>query len=382
VVVTISRPAYCNADDAARSIDFKPGVDEQAALARALTSAAENIDGQLHRVFYPWDGTRFFDWPNQGGSGGGQYADPWRLWFDQNDMVVMTALVSGGVTIPLSAVFLEPVNDGPPYTYIELDRSQSYMFGGNAQTPQHSIVPSGTWGFGAQADQVATLAADVGDSDTTVTLSDGSQAGMGDLLVLGYGRGDAPYPTAYGYAGALAPYVGERVLVTAKSAADTGLAQSSGCTTESDADQALTWTGGGSLNVGEVVILDQEQMLVEQVIGTTATVRRAWNGTTLATHSADVEIYALRQMTVSRAQLGTTASSYDSAAAVFKHRVPSLIRDLSIAETTNQVLQEGSGYARTVGSGEAAHPAPGVSLADKWDEARTAFGRKARLRAV
>ncbi|HEY6494946.1 MAG TPA: hypothetical protein VIZ43_16855, partial [Trebonia sp.] len=372
-----------NADETARSIDFRPGIDEQAAMARALTSAASNIDGQMKRVFYPFDGPRFFDWPNQGGSGGGQYADPWRLWFDQNDMVCMTAFVTGGVSIPLNTVFLEPVNSGPPYTYMELDRSSNAAFGGNSQTPQHSLVPSGTWGYGADADQVAALAADVSSGTATVVLSDGSQAGVGDLLILGYGRGPAPFPSALGYAGAIQPYLGERVLVTAKAAADTGLAQSgSGCTTEVDSDQALTWTGTGGLNTGEVVVLDQEQMLVEQVIGTTATVRRAWNGTTLAAHTTGAEIFACRSLTVWRAQLGTAPSSYTTGAAVHKHRVPSLIRDLSIAEAVNQVLQEGSGYARTVGSGESEHPAPGMSLADKWDEARTRHGRKARTRAV
>jgi hypothetical protein len=67
---------------------------------------------------------------------------------------------------------------------------------------------------------------------------------------------------------------------------------------------------------------------------------------------------------------------------VYKHRVPPLVRDLSIAESANQLFQEGSGYARMVGSGESAHPAPGLSLADKWDECRTRHGRKGRHRGV
>jgi len=45
-------------------------------------------------------------------------------------------------------------------------------------------------------------------------------------------------------------------------------------------------------------------------------------------------------------------------------------------------LQETSGYARTVGEGGEARPAPGVALADLWDEAVTRYGRKARIRAV
>lgn len=382
--IYINRPGYSNRYEAQRSLDFAPGIDVNARIDRATISAAENIDGQLKRVFFPSDDVRYFDWPNQGGSGGGQYAPPWRLYLDDNDIACMTTLVAGGVTIPLSAVFLQPVNNPqkgkPYYTYLELDRSQNYSFGNLSQTPQNSIAIGATWAPGALADPAGTLAANVGISDATVTVSDGSTAGPGDLIVLGYGRG---VPSgSMPYAAGIAPYTGERVLITDVSAVTTGLAQSGGgVTTAEDDDQALTTTGSGALNAGEVILLDQEQMLVEQVAGGIATVRRAYGGTTLASHSG-ATVWAYRQFSVMRAQLGTAASTYSSGAAVYRHRVPQLVRDLSIAEVENQLLQEGSGYARTVGSGESAHAAPGVGLADKWDEARTRHGRKARHRGV
>ena len=384
--MTIARVCYSNRSEAQRSLDFKEGLEVNTALDRAMTTAAEKIDAQMHRTFFPSDDTRYFDWPNQGGSGGGQYANPWRFWLDENDIVVLTALVTGGTTIPLNQVFLEPVNNPqknrPYYTYIELDRASTAAFGGNSQTPQHAIVMTGTWGYGADADPAGTLAANVGSGDTTVTVSDGSKAGPGDLIILGYGRGSAPFPSALGYAGAIAPYTGERVLVTDVSAVATGLTQSgSGAGTASAADQALTWTGAGSLNAGEVIVIDQEDMLVEQIVGTVATVRRAWNGTTLQPHSS-APVYAFRQFTVNRAQLGTTAGTYSSGAAVYRHRVPPMIRDLAIAEATGQLLQEGSGYARTVGSGESQHAAPGIALAELWDEAAARHQRKARHRGV
>lgn len=380
--MAVTRICYVSRQTAMRAVDFKDGIDQAQASDRAIQTASTNIDRQLHRVFYPVDATRYFDWPNQGGSGGGQYAYPWRLWLDQNDLVVLTSLVTGGVTIPLNQVFAEPVNDGPPFEYLELDRSTSAAFGGNSASPQHSIVLAGTWGYGADADQVATLAASVASGDTTITVSNGASTGIGDLLILGYGRGSAPFPTALGYAGAIAPYTGERILVTDVATATTGLTQSgAGCSTALDSDQALSTTGTGSLNVGEVVVLDQEQMLVEQIVAGVATVRRAWNGTTLATHSG-ATVYAQRLLSVTRAMYGTTAASASSAAAVYRHRVPSLIRDLAVAEAVNQVLQEGSGYARTIGSGADAHPAPGADLASKWEEAMVAHGRKARVRAV
>ena len=61
---------------------------------------------------------------------------------------------------------------------------------------------------------------------------------------------------------------------------------------------------------------------------------------------------------------------------------PRLIRDLNLAEALNRVLQETSGYARTIGSGESQAPVSGAGLADLWAEAATVYGRKARIRAI
>jgi hypothetical protein len=384
----IWRPCLCNRWEAQQSLDFPPGTDVNARVDRALLGQAENIEGQLKRVFYPSDDTRFWDWPQQGGAGpgGGTPSDPWRLVLDDNDLVCLTSLVAGGVTLGLDQLFLypwsNPVKFRPYYSVIEIDRSTSASFGNQQQTPQNSIAVTATWGYGADADLVCYLAAAVGGSDTLVTVTDGSRAGPGDLLVLGYGRGSTTASAPH--AGAIAPYAGERVLITDASPVATGLTQSgSGVTTAEDSDQALTWTGTGQLSKGEVITLDSEDMFVEKILGSVATVRRAFNGTTLAGHSG-AAIWAMRQYSVNRAQLGTTAASYSSGAAVCRHRVPQLVRDLSIAEVANQLLQEGSGYARTTGSGENAAPAPGIALVDKWAEARTRHGRggKARQRAV
>jgi hypothetical protein len=379
--VTIWRPALCNRYEAQRSVDFKPGVDVNDALDRALMSAAEDIEGGLGRVFYPSDDTRYWDWPNQGGSGGGQYADPWRLWFDENDLVAMTALVAGGVSITLDKLFLRPWDNPrkfrPYFTYVEIDRSTSASFGNQQQTPQQAIGITGTWGYGADADPAGTLAADVGLADATVTASDGSKAGPGDLVILGYGRGPVPFPGSDPHAGAIAPYAGERCLVTDVSAVATGLTQSgSGCTTDQDNDQQLQWTGTGALNPGEVITLDSEDMYVEKITGSVATVRRAFNGSTLASHSGAV-VYAWRQWQVLRAQLGTTASTYDSGAAVVRHRVPQLVRDLAIGVSEDQVMQEGAGYARVAGTGDNAVPmtVPVSALGSKWMAARRRHGR-------
>jgi hypothetical protein len=383
-LVTVFEPCYCSREDTMRSVDFKDGITTEiiGRVDRANQSTARDIEGELHRLFYPDDRVIWKDFPND------QYTSPWKLYLDNTgeEMVCLTSLSSGGIPIGLDQCFLRPQNPrrGFPYTRIELDRSSGATFGGQSATPQNAIKATGTCGFTADADPAGQLAAPAGGSDTTILISNAALMGVGDLLILGYGRGDAPFPDdPLGHAGTIQPYTGERVLVSDRQAADTGLAQSGGgCGTASVADAQLVWTGTGTAPAqGEVLLLDSEQMLVQFVTGAVATVERAWNGTVLQEHSS-AEIWAYRSLSVQRGFLGTAAAAWDSGTPVYRHRVPSLIRDLGIAESSNRVLQETSGYARTVGSAETAMPAPGAALADLWDEARTAYGRMARSRTV
>ena len=380
--MTVYEPCYASREDAQRAIDFKDGIDADVTRKtdRAIQSSSRDIEGHLHRLFYPWDGVKWWDWPAY------HYTSPWSLYLDRNDLLCLTAFSSGGVSIPLNTCFLRPANKRPgfPYTKIELDRSTSSTFGGNSSTPQNAIQMTGTWGFTADADPAGTLTASTGSSGNPILISDASQVGVGDLLILGYGRGTAPFPgDTLGHAGLIQPYIGERVLVSDRSAADTGLAQSgSGCSTASTADFQLQWTGTGTApSQGEVLLLDSEQMLVQFVVGSVATVERAWNGTALTAHSS-AEIYAYRSLSVQRGFLGTTAASWPEGTAVYRHRVPQMVRDLAIGESVNRILQETSGYSRMVGSGDAARPASGMALADLWEECRTEYGRQARSRAI
>jgi len=373
--MAITQPCYCTREDVKGALDFKETARINPVLDRGLQSAARNIDKQLHRRFFPQDQVKFFDWPNS------QYAYPWRLWLDRQDLIVATSVQSpAGTAIPLNQVFAEPVNDGPPFTYLELDRSTVAAWG-NAATPQHSIVVAGTWGYSAETESAGTLAAAVSStSATTITVSDSSLIGVGDLLVLDYALGAAPYPSATGTAGALQPITGERVLVTGRAMAATS-AGFTGPATASAADNVLAVSDGTLFGIGEVIQLDSERMQIADITGNNLILRRAWDGTILAAHTSGI-IYAARQLTVARGQLGTTAAAHTQGAAISRHRPPSLIRDLAIAETLNRVLEETSGYAAVAGEGDATRGPSGAGLADMWDEAMTAYGRKNRTRVI
>jgi hypothetical protein len=353
--MAVTTPCYCTREDVKRSTDMRETARNNWQIDRAIQSAARNIEGHMHRRFYPEDATRKWDFPSF------QYAYPWRLWLDAWELAAIPTLVtSGGTTIPLSACNFEPANSGPPYTYLELRRDMNYAFGVGS-TPQRDIAITGTFGYWTATDPAGTLAAAIGSTTaTTATISDGSLVGVGDLLIVD----------------------SERMLVSGRSTVDTGQTNTAGGTTASQADVAITVPDATQVHLDEVIQMDSERMLIADITGNVLTVKRAWDGTNLATHSTGTHIYAFRTLTVARGQLGTTAATHLIAAPASISRVPTLIRDLAIAEATNRVLAETGGYSDPQGEGGGAIHGRGSALADLWDEAETAYGRKNRKRVI
>lgn len=339
-------------------LDFHPTARTITLVDRAIQAAASDTYGICHRRFFPEDGVKVFDWPNY------QYAYPWRIWFEQYDLVSATQVTSGGNTIPLNEIFFEPADKeaNEPYTYMELNRSTTASFG-QGSTPQHDVAITGTWGYTAETAGAGTLAAAVTDTTgTTVTVSDGSLVGVGNVVVV-----DA-----------------ERMLVADRAFASTGVTLAGpGLETASAADTQLTVGSSNVFGVGEVIRIDQEQMFItDQLDATDYVVKRAWNGTTLATHSASTTIYASRLLTVTRGALGTTAATHTNGVAVARYVPPGLIHELNVALAENNVLQATSGYARTVGTGDYVRNASGSGLADITLRAVARYGRKARSAVV
>lgn len=350
----ITTPCYTTRETVKWSGDIKWTARVDQLVDKAMEAAARNIEGHLHRLFYPNDTTKYFDWPNF------DYAYPWRLWFNQWDVAIPTSVTSGGTPIPLSACNFEPVNSGPPFTYLELKRDQPYGFG-VGPTPQRDVAITGTFGYWAYTDPAGALAAAISSTTaTTATVTDGSLIGVGDLLVVD----------------------SERMLVQARANVDTGQTNLSGAATAMKSDVAIGVTDGTQLHMNEVIQIDSERMLVVDVTGNTATVVRAWDGTPLATHSIGTHIYASRALTVLRGQLGTAAATHLNAASAAIHRVPSVVHELATAETINAVNQKIGGYSDPEGEGASAVKGLGSSLADLWDEAETVVGRKARKRVI
>lgn len=342
---------YATREDVKSAGDIAETARNNAQIDRAIAASTGVIDGRLHRSFAPVTATRTFDWPNR------QYARPWRLWLDANELVSATALVSAGTTISAADYFLRP-DTGPPYNRVEIDLDSSAAFGG-AATHQRSISITGVW-MGCPLDEApaGALAEALDSSETGVDVTDSSAVGVGSIL-----RCES-----------------ERMIVTGKTMLTTGQTLQ----TNMAADRAATTvavTTGSAYQVGETILLDAERMLIVDIAGNNLIVRRAWDGSVLATHSGST-IYAPRTLTVTRGALGTTAASHDTATALVRHVPPPPINRLATALALDTVAQEGSGYARQVGTGDGQREAAGRALRAAWDDAYTAHGRKARTRAV
>ncbi|MFI9235771.1 hypothetical protein [Streptomyces sp. NPDC053079] len=346
---------YATREDVKEALDFKETARANGRIDRALESASRSVEGLLHRRFYPHTATRYWDWPSE------QTARPWRLWLDESELISVTALSSGGAAIATSNYNLEPNRSGPPYSRIELKLSTSAAFGGGS-THQRDIAVTGLWGYRNDETLVADVDEAMSASETDLDVTTSTGIGVGSVLRVG----------------------SERLLVTGKAMKDTGVNIDAGDSlTASAADVSLTMsTLTAAPAVDEVILIGSERMLVVDVAGSVLTVKRAWDGSTLAAHSGGADIYAPRTLTVTRGALGTTAAAMSAGDDIYRWDPPGPVRELTIAEALTSLLQGQSGYARVVGSGEAQREAAGRGLHDLRESVYTSHGRKARTRAV
>lgn len=332
----MGRVFYCTREEVADAFDVREAAHRSAQIDSAIASASDDIDGWLNRHRHglaPRTATRYFDWP------GRSFTQPWRLWLDENELISLTSLTAGGVTIASSDYFLEPVNSGPPFTYIEIDLSSSASFQpGN--THQRAITAVGLWGYhDDQTPAGALSAAIVSTTATTVDVTDSNAVGVGSLLTVD----------------------SERLNVTAKSSLTTGQVLVSAMDASSS-DVVVDVADGTQIHIGEVILIDSERMKVVDISGNNVTVKRAYDGSTLAAHLLGATIYAPRRLTVERGAQGSTAATHLVGATVTAWDVPDLVRDLCRAEAITRLEQEFSAYGARVYSDEAERDSSGTEV--------------------
>lgn len=343
---------YANRWDVSTALDIKATARNQSQVDRAIEAASRAVDGMMHRVFYPTITTRYFPWPDQ------QMGRSFRLWLDSNEVISIDTLTSAGITIPPADYFLEPNEFGPPFNRVEIDLSGSASFGGG-NTHQRNIGITGLFGYSDESDPAGLTAEALDASETGIDTTNGSLIQPGDVIKVD----------------------SERMIVTDKAMLSSGTTLSVGLL-ERNSNTTVAVASAAGFNTYEVILIDSERMLIIDITGNNLTVIRAWDGSTLAAHTAGATLFVLRLLTVSRAALGTTAATHLTTAPITKMVVPSLIKELTIAEALNFLQQETSAYARSVGSGDNEREMSGAGLKSIRDLAKAQHARKMRVRTV
>lgn len=349
-----AQPWYTTREQLKRLIDSAETARNNRRIDRAISSASRQLELSLcFRTLYPRLGTIKFDWPNQ------QLAVPYRLWFDENDVISLTSLTSGGTAIDPANYHLEPVNSGPPYTYLELDVGSVAAFTVGS-TWQQSIAALGWLGWRDDQEPAGTLVEGLDTSETEVNVSDSAAVGIGDLVKV-----DA-----------------ERMIVTGKRLLDTGQNLQTSLTALTSND-GVAVTDGTLFAVDEVITIGTERMLIVDIAGNTLVVQRGWDGSTLTTHTAPTaDIYAPRTLVVERGSVGSTAANHDTATAITRWLPPPLAQRLVEAEALIEMGLTSAGYARVVSSGAGAREPGGNTIEDLRKQVRRAHGRRMRTLAV
>lgn len=337
---------YTTREAVKTALDVKATARSNARIDACIEAASRTVEGTFHRRFYPQTDTRSFDWPNR------QYAKPYRLWLGINELISITTLVSGGTTIAASDYLLRRADDlnEPPYDHVEIDLSSSASFSAG-DTHQQSIVITGLFGYWDNQVTAGALAEALDSSETAVDVSDSSVVDVGHILKC----------------------ESERMLVTEKTMVTTAQTLQTPLTANKN-NETVAVTTGSAYHVGETILLDSERMLIVDISGNNLTVKREWDGSTLAAHTGST-IYAPRTLTVTRGVLGSTAATHADTTALTRWEVPGLVEELALAHALNNFEQGQAGYARTVGSGDNERVASGRGIRDIEKDAFRAYGR-------
>ena len=340
-------------EDVKEAIDSKETARNTAQIVRALAVALDSIErDQMHRRFYPELDTRTFDWPS--------HVDPHdgsRTLSLERDEIVSDELVSytqikvAGVVIGSTHITLLPANTGPPYTGVEFDSTVT-----NPGNARRAVEIIGLFGYRSVEEQVGTLAANLaaGAAATASVSWTTARFGVGDVLRID----------------------NERLIIKNRTMVDS--TQNLGGTglTDKASNVTVPVANGTGFATGEIILIDSERMLIVDVAGNNLTVRRAWDGSVLATHAASTDIFTLTGVELARGQFGTTDATHNTNSAIYRQVLPPLIDSLHIAEAITVIQQENAAYGRVIGSGDAQRDAAGTGLEDLRERAYKAHGRK------
>lgn len=350
---------YATVEQVMRSLEIVDTARNRALVKQKLAAGTDQVEGLLNKRFYPEFATKKFDWPNY------QYNYSWQLFLDSNEIISVTSLVAGGVTIPPTDYVLRRDDNinVPPFNWIEIKLNSGSALA-SGPTFQQAIEVTGKWNSADTATTLvhADLAAGVDDTATLLTLNPHQGTyplGIGGLFLL-----DDEY-----------------MALTDRRMVDTGDTLQAAMADLVSAE-TLAVPDGNAYALDEVVLIGAERMRVADIAGNNLIVERSFDGSTLAAHAQNDAIYAQRAFVVERGVCGTTAAAHTLGTGGYMHEPPGLVNELCTAETVVLLEQNRSAYARTVGTGPTTKESGGKGLEAIRDMAVTAYGRKCRMGAI
>jgi hypothetical protein len=357
----MTRIAYATREQVLSSPEVSHSAYASTLIDAKILSASDGIDNTLHKRFYPERRTVLFDWPQT------RSTPTWQidLAATGNEMISVASCLSGDGTDITASVILRRADDKaePPYDLLEIDLETSAAFTAGS-TWQRAITVTGLYSDDKDTATViagAALSGGINSSVTTLVLNPSSGVytpGVLSLILMDTER---------------IQLLDRRMsAVSGQSTTDTmDILQS---------DNTVGVTSGSAFAAGETILIDSERMRVLDIAGNTLIVRRAWDGTTLASHSSAVQVYALRTFSVARGVLGSTAASHSDAASVYVHEFPPLINEWCIAESVLGMERQSAAYGR--GNSENSSARGMTDIEDVRARAWKAYGRKGRKAAI
>jgi len=336
---------YASREQTKRALKLS-GTEADATIDYHIEAASREIDRELgvrSGAFVPETKTRQFTWP-QDSDAEDRFVRSYVLLLDEW-LLSVSGITSENatVTVPTSEVFLEPVNEGPPYTRLEINKATT---DGNAlfaagESNQRAVRVTGSWGYSADTKGAGQLSETLTSTETDVDIGPAATGlvEVGDTLLCET----------------------EQMFVSGRAAFDT-TANTAAVLTASISETTVAVNNGALLTAGEVLLIDSERMLLLSISANNLSVVRGYDGTAVASHVNPSDVYAFRTLTVTRGVNGTTKAAHADATALTKYVVPLVIQRWCVALAVAGYEQDQSGHTGVISGGESAVISPGGSV--------------------